>query len=403
MAALPVATSAGGVRPLLSALRAALAGSGPPVAPHPADRPPDQRFGTNRPLVPEEDASADPTAVLVATSGSTGPPKVALLPASALLASASATHDRLGGPGTWLLALPAHTVAGVMVCVRALTSGRVPAVCDLTGGFTAELFTAAAGELGGHRRYTALVATQLDRLLGAGGPAADALRRFDGVLVGGGPLPRRLRDQATAGGVRIVETYGSSETSGGCVYDGVPLDGVTVDLDPEDRIRVTGPVVARGYRSSPGHPSFTDTPTGRRFVTDDVGRLDGGRLVVLGRVDDVVISGGFKVSPDMATDVLREQPGVRDAAVVAVTDEHWGHRLVAFVVPDDDEPGRTLAAAGLREAVVRSLGRWAAPDVRLVPALPVVAPGKLDRTALVAIVTGEKATRSARRSRDDAR
>jgi O-succinylbenzoic acid--CoA ligase len=377
--ALPVTTTAADLAGLLVALRTALRGDGPVPAPHPPERGPAPASGAGGTLSGDEDAPADPTAVVVTTSGSTGDPKAALLPASALLASAAATHDRLGGPGAWLLAVPPHTVAGVLVAVRALTTGTEPALCDLRGGFRPDRFAAAAADLRGHRRYTALVATQVRRLLDAGGPALAALAGFDAVLLGGGPVPRGMREEAGAAGVRLVATYGTSETCGGCVYDGQPFDGVLVDTTRDGRVRVAGPVVARGYRGRPDHPAFDDSPVGRRFTTDDLGAVTGGVLAVDGRVDDVVISGGCKVSAHVVADVLRRRPGVREAAVVGVPDREWGTRLAAAVVAG---PGARVDPDLLRRDVAAELGRWAAPDVVVVDELPTVEPGKVDRAAV---------------------
>ena len=175
--------------------------------------------------------------VLVATSGSTGRPRLVVLPPAALRASAEATAARLGGPGRWLLALPADHVAGVQVVVRALLAGAAPVVQDLRDGFRPDGFAAATARLGPGRRYTSLVPTQLLRLLDAGGAALDALLGYDAVLVGGAALDAGLRARAEAAGVRVVATYGMTETAGGCVYDGVPLDGV--------RIRLDGPATGR--------------------------------------------------------------------------------------------------------------------------------------------------------------
>ena len=188
------------------------------------------------------------TAVVIATSGSTGEPKLVALSAAALRASARATEARLGGPGRWLLALPAEHVAGVQVIVRSLLAGAAPAVLDLRAGFRPAAFVAATAALGGGRRYTSLVPTQLRRLLDAEVPAAlDALRGYAAVLVGGAALDPATRERALAAGVRVVTTYGMSETAGGCVYDGVPLDGVTVDLESDGRILLGGPTPASGY------------------------------------------------------------------------------------------------------------------------------------------------------------
>ena len=186
----------GAAADLLPALRDALSGSGPALLPHAAGTPVASVEALAGELGPGEDDPDDPTAVAVATSGSTGTPKAVLLPASALLASVSATHDRLGGPGTWLLPLPAHHVAGLQVLFRSLVAGTRPVVMDLAGGFRPAAFAAAADLVRGARRYTSLVPTQLVRLLDAGGDALTALTSFDAVLVGGSatpPAPRTAR------------------------------------------------------------------------------------------------------------------------------------------------------------------------------------------------------------------
>ena len=198
---------------------------------------------------PTHDASGDDAGgVFVATSGSTGRPRVVVLRPAALRASAAATAARLGGPGHWLLALPADHVAGVQVVVRALLAGAPPGVQELRGGFRPAGFAAATARLGPGRRYTSLVPTQLLRLLDAGGAALDALLGYDAVLVGGAALDAGLRARAEAAGARVVATYGMTETAGGCVYDGVPLDGVRIRLDgagaEEGRIAVGGPMLA---------------------------------------------------------------------------------------------------------------------------------------------------------------
>ena len=191
------------------------------------------------------------TAVVIATSGSTGEPKLVALSGAALRASARATEARLGGPGRWLLALPAEHVAGIQVIVRALLAGAPPVVMDLRTGFRPDAFAAATAALGPGRRYTSLVPTQLRRILDAEGAVA-ALRSYAAVLVGGAALDPATRERALAAGVRVVTTYGMSETAGGCVYDGVPLDGVTVELDEDGRILLGGPTLASGYLRADG-------------------------------------------------------------------------------------------------------------------------------------------------------
>ncbi|MFJ8966748.1 o-succinylbenzoate--CoA ligase [Lentzea sp. NPDC102401] len=308
----------------------------------------------------------------VPTSGSTGEPKTVLLDADALTTSAQATHERLGGPGTWLLALPTGHIAGVQVLVRSIVAGTDPGVLDMSKGFRAMGFAHAArpvlDEPGRH--YTALVPTQLSRLVVGEGPGLEALRQFDGVLIGGAATPPKLLEQARALGVQVVTTYGMSETAGGCVYDGEPLRGVSVRTD--DVIEISGPVLALGYRGSA-------EPFGEWFRTGDLGRLREGRLEVLGRADDVIVTGGEKVPPVLVERALATVEGVLEACVVGIPDDEWGQAVAAVVVARGEEP----SVEDLKAAVTRDVGRAAVPKlVRFVSELPLRGPGKVDRTAV---------------------
>jgi o-succinylbenzoate---CoA ligase len=378
---LPVPTG-DAVLGLLPLLSTALAGGLPhALHPHAAGTAPHPSLRPGEPLDPGEDDPADPTAVVVATSGSTGTPKGALLPAGALRASAAATAARLApGPGTqrWVLALPAHHVAGLQVLLRSVRAGTEPVVLP-PGPFSAAAFVAATARADADRLLTSLVPTQLVRLLDAGEEARAALARYDAVLVGSAATPGALLERARAAGVRVVTTYGSSETCGGCVYDGVPLDGVVPALE-EDRLTLAGPVLARGYRGLPGHPAFS----GGRFRTDDTAVLEDGRVRVLGRVDDLVTTGGLKVAPALVEEALAGTPGVGEVVVVGVPDAEWGQRVVAAVVPAGTAP--TLAE--LRERVGAAVARHAAPrQLLLLDELPLRGPGKPDRAALRALAT----------------
>jgi O-succinylbenzoic acid--CoA ligase len=257
-------------------------------------------------------------------------------------------------------------------------------VQDLRPGFRVDDFTAATAALGDGRRYTSLVPTQLLRVLDAGGPALDALRSYDAILVGGAALEPGLRSRAVDAGARIVTTYGMSETCGGCVYDGVPLDGVVVDLDPDGRVLLGGPTLAEGYLGRPEETA--DTFVGGRFRTGDLGRFADGRLEILGRADDVIITGGEKIAPAAVERVLAAQPGVRAVCVVGVPDPEWGQVVAAAVVRGAD------AAEGwvepLRAAVRSELGRAAVPRrVISLPEIPVRGIGKPDRRAVAHLVT----------------
>ena len=205
--------------------------------------------------------------------------------------------------------------------------------------------------------------------------AAAAAGRLRAVLLGGAAAPGRLLDRAAAAGIRVVTTYGSTETSGGCVYDGVPLDGVVAALTVDGRLRLGGPVLASGYRD--GSAGFDDEDGARWFTTSDLARLDDGRVEVLGRADDVVVTGGENVSPAAVERVLLAEPGVEDAVVVGMPDPDWGAAVVALVVADP-----TTTDARLRAAVADRLGRHHAPrHVLRVDALPRLGIGKPDRRA----------------------
>lgn len=387
---------------VLPRLRAALSGAGPALLPYDADAAPAPALRPGEPLDGDEDDPADPTVAVVTTSGSTGAAKGVLLHASALLASVSATHDRLGGAGRWLLALPAQHVAGLQVLLRALVGGGPPVVLDLTRGFRPDDFADAAARMRGPRRYTSLVPTQLVRLLDAGGPGLAALTGFDAVLVGGAATAPSLQERARAAGVRLVTTYGMSETCGGCVYDGVPLDGVRVRLAPEGsaggaagadgRVLLGGPVLARGYRGRSADDGsaaggFFVADGARWFATDDAGRLpDGGRLDLLGRLDDVVTTGGLKVAPAAVEAALLRLPGVTEAVVVGVPDAEWGQRVVAALVLADGATAPSMAQ--VRERVSADVTARATPRQLLVlDRMPLRGPGKPDRTALARLAT----------------
>jgi O-succinylbenzoic acid--CoA ligase len=375
------------------ALAAALAG-GPAVLPVPPGHPP-----------PGAGPGPGPGAALVIeTSGSTGRAKRVVLSAAALRASAQATHHRLGGAGRWLLALPAEHIAGAQVIVRALLGGHRPSVLDLRGGFRPDRFARAAagllGEGGGQRRYTSLVPTQLHRILTGGAEnqaanraALEALRGFDAVLIGGAAIPATLRAEALAAGIALVCTYGMSETAGGCVYDGIALQGARVRLDPGDgRISLSGPMLTSGYL---GEPEATARVLREGwFHTSDIGRIEpDGRLRVLGRIDDVIITGGHKVHPAAVERVLTAQPGIRAACVVGLTDPEWGQLVAAAVVCDptslnqDSPPG----AAGLDGAIRAELGPASVPRLlRQLPELPLRGIGKPDRAAVAKLLAAER-------------
>ncbi|WP_020425424.1 o-succinylbenzoate--CoA ligase, partial [Mycobacterium avium] len=273
----------------------------------------------------------DDVALVAATSGTTGAPKGAMLTAAALRASATATHERLGGPGSWLLALPAHHIAGVQVLVRSLLAGSTPVELDVSRGFDVTQLPAATRALGTGRRYASLVAVQLAKALGD--PAATAaLAELDAVLLGGGPAPRPVLQAAAAAGITVVRSYGMSETAGGCVYDGVPLDGVRVRVS-DGRIALGGATLAKGYRNPVDPDPFAEPGW---FLTDDLGAVDDdGVLTVFGRADDAISTGGLTVLPQPVEAALCTHPAVADCAVFGLPDDRLGQRVVAAIVLRD--------------------------------------------------------------------
>lgn len=318
---------------------------------------------------------AEPAPLVVETSGSTGAPKRVVLSRRAVLASVRATERRLGASGRWLLALPASYVAGVQVICRSLVAGHEPVLLEEHASFAA-----ATEALGDAPRFTSLVPTQLHRMLDDPADRA-ALRTFHTVLLGGGPIDPSLRARAEAAGVRVVATYGSSETAGGCVYDGYALDGVALAIGPDGRVRIGGPTLFEGYD---GDPALTAaTLVDGWFLTSDAGRLDeDGRLQVLGRLDDVVISGGVNVPTPAVAARLREHPDVEAVEVLGVPDEEWGHRVVAFVVG-----GLSLDEA--RDWVAAERPRsWAPRQLVPLDALPLLDNGKVDRMRLRELAAG---------------
>jgi o-succinylbenzoate---CoA ligase len=356
-------------------LEGVLDGQEPAMLPVPADDARQVELLTTSLRVGEE--IDDDVAIVVSTSGTTGAPKGAMLTAPALIASASATHDRLGGPGSWLLALPAYHVAGLQVLVRSALAGTTPVA--IPPSFDVAELPSAIASLGTGRRYASLVAVQLDKALGDGAAAA-ALAELDAVLIGGGPMPAAVAERAAAAGISVIRTYGMSETAGGCVYDGVPLDGVEVRID-EGRVVLGGATLAKGYRN-PVEPDPFSEPGW--FRTDDVGVLDdSGVLRVLGRVDDAISTGGLTVLPQLVEAALITHPAIADCGVFGVPDERLGQRVVAAIVVADDSATPTVAE--LRSHVEHTLDATAAPrEVHAVDELPRRGIGKLDRRELAA-------------------
>ncbi|TFD70238.1 o-succinylbenzoate--CoA ligase [Cryobacterium sp. Hb1] len=323
-------------------------------------------------------------AVVIETSGSTGTPKRVMLATNALLAGAAASAVALGGTGQWLLALPVHYIAGVQVLVRSIAADTNPLVLP-PGHFDPVDFLRLAETMTEPLRFTALVPVQLARLLDAADDPAllAVLRRFTAILVGGQAIRPDLIARAAELNVPVVRTYGSSETAGGCIYNGVPI-GDTLVRVVDGQLELSGSVLAEGYLGD-------ETRTSERFLvehgvrwyrTGDLGEIDPitARVTVLGRADNVIISGGEKVSLDAVEGIVRSCPGFEQAVVIGADDDEWG-QVPVIVMPG--KTGAVMDLEGVAAFVVPILGRAARPGrIMVVTVIPLLSSGKPDRLAL---------------------
>ncbi len=331
--------------------------------------------GDLRRMAPERGAAED-TALIMMTSGPPGDPKGVELSAEALRRAAAGMHERLGGPGQWLVALPCSHIGGMQAMVRSWVAGIPPVVMD-PGRFDPREFLRAVDRMDpGVRHFTALVPTQLERLLEAG---AD-LSALDGILVGTSRTPGHLVHRARDAGAQLRLSYGMTETCGGCVVDGVPLDHVRIRLGAGGRIEIGGAGVASRYRLDP-------VRTASRFRSGyfraaDIGGWEAdGTLKVVRRADDVISSGGVEVSAADVESSLRRHEHVRDCAVVGFPDDVGAERIVAIVVPDDG--ARVPSLSELRRHVMADSAWYRAPRQLIVlDSLPCGPAGQVDRALL---------------------
>ena len=293
-------------------------------------------------------------AVVVGTTGTSGTPKEVALTATALISSARASNKFIGAkPGqTWSLLLPLTHIAAVNVIVRAIELGTLP--IDLRS-FEGEYPRVD---------FTAIVPTQLFRALNGDQNLLDHLKAAEAVLVGGAALSHSLRNQANLAGIKIVTTYGMTETCGGCVYDGSPLDGVSIEIR-SGKIFVKGPILASSNQLNEGW-----------YETSDLGEIVDDKLIVIGRADDVIISGGENLSLNAVEESLgRAFPNIQYAAF-AIEDPQWGHSLQIAVVGEVKDQEITAHLES-------DLGFIAKPKgIPHLASLPLLGIGKVDRKSL---------------------
>ena len=368
------------------ALAAALRGQGPAVA---VVAP-----GTDTSWVPAE--VDDDTAVLIETSGSSSAPKRLALSAAALMANARASLGRLGGSGTWILALPVHFIGGLQVLIRSLEADTEPLVLTRESFNTAALIDVLSVRPEHERLYMSAVPVQLGRIVEhvEHDPAALAIVcHLSAILVGGQRTSPSLLERARALGLPVVTTYGATETAGGCVYDGLPLSDVRIHVRPDGRIEVGGHILATEFVGDPAltEQRFTEADGVRWYLTDDIGEFHEGTLTVQGRSDRVIISGGIKVNLELVEEVTEHIRECAYAVAVPIADDEWGERVGLVVELDPEETAadpRSLAE--LIKAIVRDeLGVAAMPrEVRLVEQLPRLSSGKPDRLVCAALFVG---------------
>jgi O-succinylbenzoic acid--CoA ligase len=368
------------------ALAAALRGQGPAlavVAP-----------GTDTSWVPRE--VDDDTAVLIETSGSGSAPKRVALSATALMANARAGLGRLGGSGTWVLALPVHFIGGLQVLVRSLDADTEPILLSRESFNTAALIDALSVRPEHERLYMSVVPVQLGRIVEhvEHDPAALAIVcRLSAILVGGQRTSPSLLTRARALGLPVVTTYGATETAGGCVYDGLPLNDVKIHARPDGRIEIGGNILATEFigDSVMTAQRFSEADGVRWYLSDDIGEFREGSLTVQGRNDRVLISGGIKVNLELVEEVTESIRECAYAVAVSLADQEWGERVGLVVELDPEETtADPRSLAELIKAIVRDeLGVAATPrEVRLVEQLPRLSSGKPDRLVCAALFAG---------------
>jgi len=308
-------------------------------------------------------------AIVVATSGSTGLVKEVAFTRDALIASADASNSFIGATtgARWSLLIPVTHIAAVNVIVRSLQVGTLP--IDLRN------FDGEYPQVD----FTSIVPTQLFRALNSDDRLLRHLQSAKAILVGGAALSHSLRSQAEALGIHIIETYGMTETCGGCIYDGRGLDGVEFAITDRGVIKIRGSVPAASYLNSAEHFGAE----GGWFITNDLGAIEDGVLRILGRADDVIISGGENLSLTGIEATLSVRYPDLECSAFAVSDPQWGQALHLAIVGDANQ-------TEISHYLEAALGGIAKPKgIHSVDSLPLLGIGKVDRLALAKMVEHE--------------
>ncbi|CAB4873186.1 unannotated protein [freshwater metagenome] len=307
--------------------------------------------------------------LVVSTSGTTGINKEVLISASALVATAQASNKYLGAKTgqKWSLLLPLTHIAGINVLMRSIELESEPIDLRNVKGIYPQA------------DFTAIVPTQLYRALNGEGDLLEHLKKAKAVLIGGGKLSSQLRSQAQDAGIKVVESYGMTETTGGCVYDGKVLEGTSLEIGTDGRIRISGSCLASGYlgRENLWQQSFD----GRWFTTSDLGKIVDGKLKVSSRTDDIVVSGGENISLVAIENAIANEFPKINVAAFAIPDSEWGSAIHIAIA------GEKIAEESIQVVLQASLGRASkAKAIHFLDRIPVGALGKVDREKLIEMV-----------------
>lgn len=324
------------------------------------------KFATENPhfqsLLHEYQEDSEPIALLIETSGSSGVPKLVALNAQALSASAQITNNYLGAEigDSWSLTLPLNHIAGINQLTRSINLNSNLAPSDGSGA-----------------QFISIVPTKLHRAIQNKDLLFDNLCSAKKVLIGGAPITQKLIASAQDCGISLVTSYGMTEMGGGCIYDSQPLPGIEMKIDSAGLINLKGPVVANSY--------FGDSQATKRhfqngwFITSDLGEISAGSLTVNGRSDDLIVSGGEKISAIMVAALIRAHFPELEIIVLGVPDVEWGQSLRVVVTGNKKE----LTLAQIRDIVGSQIGRFAAPrSLLLLDQIPMLDIGKPDLSFL---------------------
>jgi O-succinylbenzoic acid--CoA ligase len=345
---------------LMSRLAKALASDGPAIALSPFD-------GESIP---------SRISLIVNTTGSSGNIKEVGLTSSSLLSSAKASNTFVGAKigDRWSLLLPLNHIAGINVLIRSLELGTIPLDCRNMSHESGGKYATA--------EFSAIVPTQLFRALHGDSELLEHLRGCRAVLVGGAKLSSELRNQAIASGIKIIETYGSTETTGGCIYDGQPLDGVEIEVSAEGLLRIRGAVLAHSYLNTT-EPLVDDHGW---YTTSDLAHFEDEKLVIDGRSDDIFISGGENLSLSLVESVISENFPSLEYAAVTIPDAQWGQILCCALV-NSEVSNHSEIELGIQEALTNAIGEIAKVKRFLyIDELPLMGIGKVDRAELQSLM-----------------